>query len=231
MRAWLASIIVLVQVLPAHADATEDAAQVHLDRGVAAFEANDFALARRELGAARDLAPNKPNPYRWLALTDIQLGDCTAALPNIEGFVTRAPARDPRIAELVRLRELCQRAGVLRVTSSPSPVSLRVDGAAVGSTPYQALSMRAGSHVVAAERRGFVGVTRSIVITPGEAVELRLDLAPARTPITRRWWFWAAVGTALTTAGIVVFVASDDDSPTLLPPVQCGVAGCRPGSS
>src|SRR5262245_26310500 len=104
MRAAAAIIAVLAAAAasrpaPARADAVEDAARVHLDRGVAAFRAGDYALALRELTAASELVPDAPNPHRWLALTEVQLGDCRSALGHIEGFLSRVPADDPRTAE------------------------------------------------------------------------------------------------------------------------------------
>jgi hypothetical protein len=96
---------------PAFADETriDDAALVHLDRGIAAFDAKDFATAHHELSIAHELAPTKANPYRWLALTEIQLGDCTSALPHIDGFLSRVATNDARIAEMTRWREFCTR--------------------------------------------------------------------------------------------------------------------------
>jgi hypothetical protein len=122
MRAGLASIICLqlVSAPRAFADPTEDAAQVHLDRGIAAFNAGDFAQARKDLAAASELVPHKPNPYRWLALTEIQLGDCAHAVEDIASFVARVPADDARIPELIRLRDLCQNHAVPAVTQEPA---------------------------------------------------------------------------------------------------------------
>ena len=46
MRSAVVAIVVVVTLrLHAYADATDDAALVHLDRGIAAFEAKDFATA------------------------------------------------------------------------------------------------------------------------------------------------------------------------------------------
>ena len=119
-------VAIAVALLPplaeVHADPTQEAALLHLDRGVAAFRARDFARALRELQAAHDLAPNKPNPYRWLALTQIQLGDCAAALPNIDGFLSRVPADDERVPEMTRWRELCRR------EPAPQPQEAQVTG-------------------------------------------------------------------------------------------------------
>ena len=76
MQAWIATIIAALLVTgTARADDTEAAAQVHLDRGVAAFGAGELTLALHELQIVVELVPHKPNPYRWLALTEIQQGD------------------------------------------------------------------------------------------------------------------------------------------------------------
>ncbi|HWO24910.1 MAG TPA: PEGA domain-containing protein [Kofleriaceae bacterium] len=228
--AALAMLAVLGPAAPARADAVEDAARVHLDRGVAAFRARDYARARRELTAASELVPDKPNPHRWLALTEIQLGDCRAALVHIDGFLSRVPAEDERVAELVRLRELCQRTGALRVESTPPEAALRIDGALVGATPYRALSLHAGKHVLVAEKPGFSAQSREIALAPGGELDVRFTLSPARAPLTRRWWFWTAVGgVALTATAAIVYAASDRD-PTPLPPIDCDPTGCRPGA-
>lgn len=79
----------------------------HLDRGVAAYRAGDYAVAERELHAAQQLVPDRANPYRWLALTESALGECQPALVDIESFLSRIPAGDPRVAEMVQLREHC----------------------------------------------------------------------------------------------------------------------------
>jgi hypothetical protein len=194
MRASGSTILVVVlAAATARADTVEDAARVHLDRGVAAFRAGDYARAHRELTAASELVPDKPNPYRWLALTAVQLGDCRRALVDIEAFLSRVPEDDERVPEIVRLRELCQRTGALRVASSPPRASLRIDGAIAGTTPHRAPS-------------------------------------PVRAPITRRWWFWAAVGgAALTATAAIAYAASGDGGPTPLPPIDCDPTGCRMG--
>ena len=110
MRGFV-TVILAVAALGAPAAAgpsgTEADALAHLDRGVAAYRAGDLALAEQELEAAQRLAPEHPNPYRWLALTEVQLGDCHAALVHIESFLSRVRADDPRAPELVKLREHC----------------------------------------------------------------------------------------------------------------------------
>lgn len=231
MRALVASIVAARLLLPAatvRADATEEAALLHLERGVAAFRAGDYLRAHRELEAAHDLAPDRANPYRWLALTEIQLGDCKRALVNIAGFLSRVRPDEPRVPELVRLRELCQRTGVLRVESTPALAALRLDGAYVGTTPFRALSLQAGAHTLVADKPGHRAVTRSIVLPAGGELDVRLHLPATRTPLVRRWWFWTAVVGAAAVTGVIVIAGGDDE--TVLPPVRCDGAGCLPGT-
>jgi hypothetical protein len=112
MRRIVASLVIVgVALGPARADDDQEkvAAQVHLDRGVAKFQAGDYAGAHAELLIAHDLAPDKPNPYRWLALTEAQLDDCPSALLNIDEFLKRVSATDERRPEMIRLRALCAR--------------------------------------------------------------------------------------------------------------------------
>jgi hypothetical protein len=234
MRALVAQIVTaLVAALAfaaeAHADATEDAALLHLERGVAAFKAGDYLRAHRELEAAHDLAPDRANPYRWLALTEIQLGDCRRALVNIEGFLARVKPDEPRVAELVRLRELCQRTGVLRVESTPPRAALHLDGAYVGNTPFRALSLQSGSHTLVADAPGRRSVSRVIELPAGGELDIRLELPAAahRRPLYKRWWFWTAVGgAAAITVGAIVL--SGGDGATTLPPIVCDPSGCSP---
>lgn len=80
----------------------------HLDRGVAAYRLGDYDTAHRELGLAQELAPDHPNPYRWLALTEIKQGDCRDALVHIEAFMSRVPVGDPRVPELAAARQQCE---------------------------------------------------------------------------------------------------------------------------
>lgn len=228
--ASIASMAVWLPELPARADPSEAAALEHMNRGVAAFRAKQFARAHSEFAAASELAPDRPNPYRWLALTEVQTGDCPRAVVHAEAFLARVPPDDPRAPELIRVRDLCRRTGALRVQSNPSPVSLRIDGEPVGWTPYRSLAMRPGSYRVAAERDGYERSERTVVIRPGAQLAVRIDLEPLSRPITRRWWFWAAVaGVAAAAATTAVVLSADDDGVALLPPVRCDEAGCEGG--
>jgi hypothetical protein len=103
---------------------TEADALAHLEAGIAAYRAADYATAYREFALAHDSAPDKPNPYRWLALTEAKLGDCVAARAHAAEFLARVPPDDPRAPELIQLRVVCDRAAPPTGTP-PSPAPSR----------------------------------------------------------------------------------------------------------
>lgn len=104
----------------AHADRLDSEALGHLDRGVAAYRLADYPTARRELDAAVELVPDRANPYRWRALTELAQHDCATAVVDIESFLSRVPAGDERIAELATARDRCV-ASTRVAVASPAP--------------------------------------------------------------------------------------------------------------
>jgi hypothetical protein len=232
MMAHVAWIVVAVQLAAAaaHADPAEDSALAHLDRGVAAYRAGDFALAHTELAAASQLAPDRPNPYRWLALTEVELGDCRSALGDIERFLSRVPAGDPRVAEVVALRGRCVGTGTVSLESTPGGAAIRVDGGPqLATTPARGLAMRAGAHRITLDKAGFVPRSEEIFVRATGTTYATFPLTPATpaTPRYRRWWLWAAVGAvAITTVGVTYELTRGADA--RLPPVTCDPSGCHP---
>jgi cytochrome c-type biogenesis protein CcmH/NrfG len=118
MRTWIAVVLVFV-ASSSHADPGDAVALDHLDRGIAAYRLGDYSTAHRELGLAQELAPDHPNPYRWLALTELKQGDCRDALVHIEAFLSRVPVGDPRAPELIAARQQC----VHEAQPAPLPVA------------------------------------------------------------------------------------------------------------
>jgi len=112
----------LALLVPASADAdrVDSEALGHLDRGVAAYKLADYTTARRELDAAVELVPDRANPYRWRALTELAQHDCATAVVDIESFLSRVPAGDERVAELTAARDRC----VAGVRVAPQPVAV-----------------------------------------------------------------------------------------------------------
>src|SRR6516165_11792935 len=93
-------VALLVAMGVAHADNAADAL-IELDRGVALFQNNDLPAAREAFVKARDLVPDKANPYRWLGLVDARLGRCKEAIDELEVFLKRVPLNDTRAIEAI----------------------------------------------------------------------------------------------------------------------------------
>jgi len=179
MRAFVTAIVVTgLYATSAHADADTEALG-HLDRGVAAYRAGDYTLAEHELQAAQQLVPDRANPYRWLALTEAALGECPTALVNVESFLSRIAADDPRVAEMVQVRQRC----VLELHAKRAP-------------------------------------------EPAPAAAPAAPAPAEETPITHRWWLWAAAGAVAITAAGVTYAAVHDSGPPQLHTVTCSPTGC-----
>lgn len=96
---------------PTNAASADADALAHLEAGITAYRAGDYSTAYRELTLANTGAPDKPNPYRWLARTEAKLGDCAGVRAHVGEFLARVPPDDPRAPELIQLRVACDHAG------------------------------------------------------------------------------------------------------------------------
>jgi hypothetical protein len=230
--AWIAVVAQLATTV-VHADpaaaGAENRALAHLDRGVAAFRAGDFATARVELAQAQRLAPDRPNPYRWLAMTEVELGDCRSALVDIESFLSRVPVGDPRVAEVIALRGRCVATGMLRVDSAPSGAAIHVDGGpTVATTPTPSLAIAAGMHRLTIAKPGYAALEASLEVRAIGVTYARYALIEhADRPVHRRWWLWAAVGAVVATAAGVTYALTRGGE-AHLPLVTCDAGGCHP---
>ncbi|HEX3761076.1 MAG TPA: PEGA domain-containing protein, partial [Kofleriaceae bacterium] len=191
--------LVLQMAAAAHADPGNAGASVHLERGIAAYRARAFDRAMDELLEANRQAPDLVEPYRWIARTEAEIDDCQSALINIESFLSRVPGNDPRVPELVAVRERCQRTGRLTVESTPSGAAIRVDqGPVVATTPVSRLAMRVGRHTITVEKPGFEPMSREVDVHALAAERAGFALATVHAaPVTQRWWFWVGVGAAI----------------------------------
>ncbi len=69
-----------------------------------------------------------------------------------------------------------EKVGSLRIAAKPW-ANIYVDGRAMGTTPL-IRELSPGMHLVRAENPGYETVTRSVVVVPGQSVELLLELSP-----------------------------------------------------
>jgi hypothetical protein len=119
-RSLVAAVLVML-ASSSRADDADAPALDHLDRGIAAYRIGDYETAHREFGLAQELAPDRPNPYRWLALTEIKQGDCREALVHIEAFMSRVPVGDARVPEMVAQRQQCVHEAQVQPSPPPPP--------------------------------------------------------------------------------------------------------------
>jgi hypothetical protein len=169
----------------AHAQGADDALKL-MDQGIALFQAGDLKAAREAFVKARALVPDKANPYRWLGLVDARLGDCGAAVGELETFLSKVPPNDSRTVEAITLRDRCKeelapKLGTLSVESSPGGAEVRIDDertAPVGTTPWRSDKIAAGPHLVFLSKDGFQTVSKSVKVTRGSEVRLDLTLQP-----------------------------------------------------
>jgi len=191
----------------------EEMALVVLDRGIALYEQGDLPAARAAFVEARDLVPEKPNPHRWLGLAEARLHHCHEAILELELFLLRAPADDPRRAEAAAVRDRCRgelapQLGRLTVESQPPGAEVRVDdpaAAVAGLTPRE-LSLVEGRHVLYVSKPGFSLHSVEVQVAPGAAARVQVPLealagAPPAAVPRRRSRAWIA---GVVVAGVVV---------------------------
>lgn len=153
------------------------------------------------------------------------LGRFAAARDWYDRFLATATPEDlARHEATVRahLAELTPR--IARVSpgdAAPVGARLLIDGAALTAPRW----LDAGEHRVEASAAGHLPARLTLAVAAGEALHLDAALAPvaAPTPLTRRWWFWTAVGVAVAgaTAAVLVPALGSDEAPS--PPDQVTV--------
>ena len=232
MRALVAIVVTACAVTAARADDTpeEQEAVRHLNLGVAAYKAGRFDEALRELAETERLAPDRANTHRWFAVVYARIGDCKSALAHVDGYMARVGEADRRLPEILELRDRCLGAATLFVRTTPDGASVRIDGGPVaGTTPYRALGVRGGSHVVAVDKPGYMSLSRSIMMPATGQLVLDLQLeapAPPGHRRTRVWWY-AAGAAAVVTVAAVALVVTRDHGDNELPPIVCDTGACR----
>ena len=214
---------------PAEAPPPAEDAPAHLQRGIAAYRARHFAQAVDELLQANGLAPERPEPYRWLALTEVEIDDCPSALLNVDTFLAHAPQGDPAAAELLGVRDRCLHTGNVDVDSNPSGAEVRIDGGPViAATPAHRLAIRIGTHELTLRKPGFEALHERIEVRALGHHYASFALTPARdTSLSRHWWFWAALGAVAVTAIGITYEATRTTEPRLAG-ITCTSSGCTP---
>jgi hypothetical protein len=182
-RSMLLALLLCIVAPRARADKAGEALQL-LDKGIAAFNAGQLPQARELFSRARDLVPDKANPYRWLGLVDARMGHCADAARELDIFLQKVPPGDARTAEALTLRDRCRqelapRVGTLVVETTPPGAEVRLDdpdAAEVGVTPYRNEAVPVGSHVLFVRKPGYEALTRGVSLPQNEVVLVELPL-------------------------------------------------------
>jgi hypothetical protein len=86
---------------------------------------------------------------------------------------------------------------LLKVSSNARRAVVTVDGIDVGVAPLE-LSRPPGRYRVALRGPGMLPYRTEVTLAPGQELKLEGLLAPERTSIVKKWWFWTSIGAALT---------------------------------
>jgi tetratricopeptide (TPR) repeat protein len=97
VSAWLVALAALALAAPAMAAPKGGPAKVAFDRGVAAYQKGDFAVASEALGASFKLEPDAETLFAW-AQAERQLDHCDKAIELFEKLLTfDLPAENKKV--------------------------------------------------------------------------------------------------------------------------------------
>lgn len=186
-------------------DADTQSAKRHFDESVSHYTQGRYADALRELQIARQLKPAPEFDYN-LAQCEERLEHWAAAADAYESFLSVRPAGADADAARERVRVLRARVQALAalVPAPPPPPPPQLSVAPTAHTTPSATSVPPP------------------VAVPVAAPLLARSTPPTSqspTPVTRRWWFWAALGGAVAvvagvSVGLGVGLSSHSDPAT-----------------
>lgn len=105
------------------------------------------------------------------------------------------------------------------VESSERDAIVRVNEREVGLAPIE-LQRPAGRYRLQVEKDTFEPYSAELQLEAGQRTELRAEMLPYVQPLHEKWWFWTAIGGAVTT-GVVLTVILTRPEPEP-PPYQTG---------
>lgn len=94
--------------------------------------------------------------------------------------------------------------GILAVRARVPGASLLLDREPSVPLPVE-LSRPHGLHRVEVRKAGYVPFVSEVTLLPGERAEVVAELPAEKTPITKKWWFYAGIGVAVAAAGITTY--------------------------
>lgn len=109
---------------------------------------------------------------------------------------TLAPGSTPAIA-----LDLTSLPATLRIASDRSDAVVTVNDVDVGIAPVQ-VTRPAGSYTIRVRKPGFVTYQSKVNVGPGEHPSIQANLPAETTPVTKKVWFWSAIGVVVAGAAV-----------------------------
>lgn len=103
--------------------------------------------------------------------------------------------------------------GRLTLTARPSSARVAIDGAPRGAAPLD-VELSAGEHEAVVTAPSFEPRRIHVTLARGESRRFDIELAPEKTPVTSRWWFWTGMGVVVVGAGIGIAAATIERAPS-----------------
>jgi PEGA domain len=159
------------------------------------------------------LAPGPGNPAS-AATFDLELDPGTHVIAiSRRGYVdvvqTRTFAPGQRGALNLVLSEL---PATLRISATVAGAQVKLNEADVGLTPLE-LNRPGGRYRLTVAHPGYVTLTNEIAVTAGGESNLRISLQEERTPVIKRWWFWAGAAGVLAVASTITYFVTRPTPP------------------
>lgn len=187
-RAVAVAVVVGLWAGPAAADSKFDEAY---QKGQDAYNLGKLDEAWEQFERARQLAPDKPGPYRWLGLVAKEQKRWRACIENFVAAMRINPKSSygERIrAELAVCRrelghpsypgEIPEKQGAVAVIANVEGASVELDGIKKGATPLSPFPANPGKHKLKVSRRGYFDAIVEIDVVEGIVNDVEVTLEP-----------------------------------------------------
>ncbi len=146
-----------------------------------------------------------PSAARFLLVIDPGAHVLTLSRKGYMDIVVNRSFAPSTRSELVL--ELDRLPATLRIEANTAGTAVALDQVDVGSSPI-ALSRPAGTYQVVVRKRGFQPFRTSLTVKPGEEANVRVNLVVEKPSVVRKWWFWTAIGAAVTVAATGAYLGA-----------------------
>jgi len=167
----------------AGANPNRERAKQLYEEGLTAYRAGKYSDAIDKLLEADHVMPNAAFSYN-IALVYQAMGDKRSALRWLRGYLRQSGKSDDAatIGKVKGLEAEFQSKGIQQVTilSSPPGAALRIDGNALGITPFT-IEITPGSHQATLVLDGYQAVQRTFDLRPDRSMDVDVQLAAVQS--------------------------------------------------